>query len=322
MKLVSLHNVSVSYEGIPALRDVTLDLFSDDFTGIIGPNGGGKTTLVKAILGMVPYSGRIEFADGISVHDGTIGYLPQQNNFDRQFPISVAEVVYSGLQSRKRLVFRISSDERKKADELMAMAGIAPLSGKPIGAISGGEMQRALLCRALISDPKLLILDEPTNFVDNKFEKELYEILASLNDRMAIVMVSHDLGTITSYVKSIVCVNRTVHRHNTNNITPEQLANYNCPIQLIYQLDRTVVIGQLFGGNIIRVVSVYRAVDANDALDVTCYCPQVMRHHDDSHAVIERGQYFVQFLFKFVIDKIGRFVQNEQFRVGNQCPTE
>ena len=94
-------------------------------------------------------------------------------------------------------------------------------------------MQRALLCRALISDPKLLILDEPTNFVDNKFEKELYEILASLNDRMAIVMVSHDLGTITSYVKSIVCVNRTVHRHNTNNITPEQLANYNCPIQLI-----------------------------------------------------------------------------------------
>lgn len=115
----------------------------------------------------------------------------------------------------------------------MAMAGIAPLSRKPIGAISGGEMQRALLCRALISDPKLLILDEPTNFVDNKFEKELYEILASLNDRMAIVMVSHDLGTITSYVKSIVCVNRTVHRHNTNNLTPEQLANYNCPIQLI-----------------------------------------------------------------------------------------
>ena len=99
MKLVSLHNVSVSYEGIPALRNVTLDLFSDDFTGIIGPNGGGKTTLVKAILGMVPYSGRIEFADGISIHDGTIGYLPQQNNFDRQFPISVAEVVYSGLLS-------------------------------------------------------------------------------------------------------------------------------------------------------------------------------------------------------------------------------
>ena len=173
MKLVSLHNVSVSYEGIPALRNVTLDLFSDDFTGIIGPNGGGKTTLVKAILGMVPYSGRIEFADGISIHDGTIGYLPQQNNFDRQFPISVAEVVYSGLQSRKRLVFRISSDERKKADELMVMAGIAPLSRKPIGAISGGEMQRALLCRALISDPKLLILDEPMNGLDRHGVEEM-----------------------------------------------------------------------------------------------------------------------------------------------------
>ena len=190
MKLVSLHNVSVSYEGIPALRDVTLDLFSDDFTGIIGPNGGGKTTLVKAILGMVPYSGRIEFADGISVHDGTIGYLPQQNNFDRQFPISVAEVVYSGLQSRKRLVFRISSDERKKADELMAMAGIAPLSGKPIGAISGGEMQRALLCRALISDPKLLILDEPTNHLDMRSKDVLKEAIREFDG--TVILVSHD----------------------------------------------------------------------------------------------------------------------------------
>ena len=91
-------------------------------------------------------------------------------------------------------------------------------------------------------------------------------------------------------------------------------------IAVRYQLDRTVVIGQLFGGNIIRVVSVYRAVDANDALDVTCYRPQVMRHHDDSHAVIERGQYFVQFLFKFVIDKIGRFVQNEQFPGRKSVP--
>ena len=233
MKLISLQDVSVSYEGVPALEHVSLDLFSDDFTGIIGPNGGGKTTLVKAILGMAPYSGTIAFAKGIGVDDGTIGYLPQQNHFDRQFPISVAEVIYSGLQSRKRLRFRISHSERRKAEELMELTGIRPLADKPIGGISGGEMQRALLCRAQIADPQLLILDEPANFVDNKFEKELYDILASLNDRMAIVMVSHDVGTITSYVKSIVCVNRTAHRHDTNDITPELLTNYNCPIQLI-----------------------------------------------------------------------------------------
>lgn len=233
MKLVSLHHVSVRYDGVPALCDADLDIYADDFTGVIGPNGGGKTTLVKAILGMVPYTGRIEFAKDIGVHNGSIGYLPQQNNFDRQFPISVAEVVYSGLQAYRRTVFRISNAEKRKAAALMDTTGISDLASKPIGTISGGEMQRALLCRALISDPKLLILDEPANFVDNKFEKELYELLASLNDRMAVLMVSHDLGTITSYVKSIVCVNRTVHRHDTNDVTPELLANYNCPIQLI-----------------------------------------------------------------------------------------
>lgn len=233
MKLVSLHHVSVWYDGVPALCDADLDICADDFTGVIGPNGGGKTTLVKAIHGMVPYTGRIEFAKDIGVHNGSIGYLPQQNNFDRQFPISVAEVVYSGLQAHRRTVFRIGNAEKRKAAALMDTTGISDLASKPIGTISGGEMQRALLCRALISDPKLLILDEPANFVDNKFEKELYELLASLNDRMAVLMVSHDLGTITSYVKSIVCVNRTVHRHDTNDVTPELLANYNCPIQLI-----------------------------------------------------------------------------------------
>ena len=111
------------------------------------------------------------------------------------------------------------------------------VSSRLPGALSesspGGQLQRTLLCRALISDPKVLILDEPANFVDNKFEKELYAILRQLNDRMAIIMVSHDLGTITSHVKSIVCVNRHVHRHNSNVITPEQLHNYDCPIQIV-----------------------------------------------------------------------------------------
>lgn len=233
MKLVSIKNISVDYDGKFALSDASLDIYDSDFIGIIGPNGGGKTTLVKSIMGIVPHTGTIDFADGVSIAEGTIGYLPQQNNFDRSFPISVRDVVLSGLQTRHNITGRTSADDKIKADSIMEMAGVKGLAKKSIGEVSGGEMQRTLLCRAIISDPKLLILDEPANFVDNKFEKELYDILALLNKRMAIVMVSHDIGTITSYVKSIVCVNRTAHRHDTNEITPELLKNYNCPIQII-----------------------------------------------------------------------------------------
>lgn len=233
MKLVSIKNISVDYDGKQALSGASLDIYEKDFIGIIGPNGGGKTTLVKSIMGIVPYKGTIEFADGVSTAGGTIGYLPQQNNFDNSFPISIKEVVLSGLQSRHNITGKFNSNDRAKAEAIMELTGINSLAKKSIGEISGGEMQRTLLCRAIISEPKLLILDEPANFVDNKFEKELYDILIALNERMAIIMVSHDIGTITSYVKSIVCVNKSIHRHDTNEVTPELLMNYNCPIQLV-----------------------------------------------------------------------------------------
>lgn len=139
----------------------------------------------------------------------------------------------SGLQSEKGFFHRYTSHDRHKAMQLLDIAGVADVANKSIGEISGGQMQRALLCRAIIAEPKLLILDEPTNFVDNRFENELYTLLRKLNEHMAIVMVSHDIGTITSSVKSIVCVNRTVHRHDSNIITQEQLDNYNCPIQIV-----------------------------------------------------------------------------------------
>ena len=199
---------------------------------IIG--GGGKTTLVKAILGTVPHTGKLTLAPELfRGKERLIGYMPQISDFDRAFPISVLEVVLSGLQGRRGFSSRYTKEDRARAMELLAASGIADTARSPIGEVSGGQMQRALLARAVISAPKLLILDEPANFVDNKFEKELYRTLHELNARMAIVMVSHDIGTITSVVKEIVCVNRQVHRHRSNILTEEQLRNYDCPIQLV-----------------------------------------------------------------------------------------
>lgn len=234
MNLVSLRNVGVSYDGYEALQHVDLEIAQDDFLGVIGPNGGGKTTLVKAILGTVPHTGEIRLAPELfRGRERLIGYMPQITDFDRAFPISVLEVVLSGLQGHRGFRTRYTAEDRQKALGLLGMAGIGETARNPIGEVSGGQMQRALLARAVISEPKLLILDEPANFVDNQFEKELYRTLRELNERMAIVMVSHDIGTITSVVKEIVCVNRRVHRHHSNILTQEQLRNYDCPIQLL-----------------------------------------------------------------------------------------
>ncbi len=232
--LVSLKNLSVHYEEKEVLHQVNLTIWDHDFIGIIGPNGGGKTTLIKAILKNIPYTGNVDYGPYIEVNNRCrIGYLPQLSSIDKAFPISVREVVLSGLQSTKTFLGHYTSDDRRKAESLLDMTGIIHLQDRSIGELSGGESQRMMLCRALISDPRLLILDEPNNFVDNRFEGELYAILRELSQRMAIVVVSHDIGTITSYIKTVVCVNRTVHRHNSNIITAEQLANYNCPLQVI-----------------------------------------------------------------------------------------
>jgi zinc transport system ATP-binding protein len=232
--LVTLRGVTVSYPSGVAIQDAHLDIYSDDFVGIIGPNGGGKTTLIKAILGSVDYSGEINYAPELyRGSERLIGYMPQQSNFDRAFPISVIEVVMSGLQSERGLWRGYGKKERRRAMETLERASLSDLANRAIGELSGGQLQRVMLCRAIISEPKLLVLDEPTNFVDNRFENELYNLLHHLSQEMAIMMVSHDVGTISSVVNNIVCVNRHVHRHDSNIITEEQLRNYNCPIQII-----------------------------------------------------------------------------------------
>jgi zinc transport system ATP-binding protein len=231
--LVKIQNLTVGYDKVPVLEKVNFEIFENDFIGVIGPNGGGKTTLLKAILGLLkPSAGKIIFRPDITGRKKPIGYLPQVRYIDRKFPITVFDVVRSGSLMNGQTKIR-PSEVKQKVDQLLTEMGISNIRDKAIGDLSGGQMQRVFLCRALLSDPKILILDEPDTFVDNRFEGELYERLGNLNKSMAIVLVSHDLGTISSYVKTIACVNGNLHYHPSNTITQDQLDGYNCPIQII-----------------------------------------------------------------------------------------
>ena len=231
--LIKIQNLTVGYDKNPVLERVNLEVNEQDFLGVIGPNGGGKTTLLKAVLGLLkPMEGEIYFRKDIAGRKKSIGYLPQVRHIDRKFPITVFDVVRSGALMKSQ-VKNSRSEIKSKVEQLLEETGITSIGHKAIGELSGGQMQRVFLCRALISDPKVLILDEPDTFVDNRFEGELYERLSHLNNSMAIILVSHDLGTISSYVKTIACVNGDLHYHPSNNISQEQLNRYNCPIQII-----------------------------------------------------------------------------------------
>ncbi len=234
-KILEIDSVTAGYGDQVVLENVNLAIHEKDFIGIIGPNGGGKTTLLKVIMGVVkPFRGKIRFFTSVEENERRItGYLPQMNNLDRNFPISVTDVVLSGLMSREGFFSLYSGKQKKLAYSILEKMGIYHLRNKPVGELSGGQLQRVYLSRALISSPRLLMLDEPSTFVDTRFETDFYEILRQLNKEMAIIIVSHDVGTITWYVKTIACVNRFLHYHRSNVITQEQLEAYNCPIQLI-----------------------------------------------------------------------------------------
>lgn len=231
--LIEIRDMSAGYDGVTVLEHVNLTIERNDYIGVIGPNGGGKTTLIKAIMGLLrPMAGSIE-VEGTVAKNFKIGYLPQVASLDKQFPISAREVVLTGMQGSKRWWQGYNKSDKMRAVELLASLGAGHLAHKATSTLSGGELQRVLLARALMCQPELLILDEPTTYVDDKFEREFYEILKTLTSRLAILMVSHDLGTICSYVKSIACVNHTLHYHPSNVITPEQLELYDCPIKLL-----------------------------------------------------------------------------------------
>ncbi len=228
--LVILKNVKTGYESKPVLHDVSLEVHPADFIGVLGPNGGGKTTLMRVILGLLPvFSGKVEFPTGRPA----TGYLPQASQIDQSFPITVKELVSSGLKNQNNWFPHPGASQRKQLNQMLDDAGLSTIAHRPIGELSGGQLQKALLCRAIINKPKLLILDEPNTHVDKQFEMELYDWLKELNKDMAILLVSHDIGTITPIVKTIACVNGTLHYHPSNQLTEEVLKVYNCPVDVI-----------------------------------------------------------------------------------------
>ena len=253
--LIEIKNLSAGYDSRTVLRNVDLTVYDRDFLGIIGPNGGGKTTLIKCILGLLkPTTGEIlyrvttasnnnpAFLDNSATNSQfstlnsqfSMGYLPQYNSIDRKFPITVEEVILSGLSSQKSLISRFTATHREKARQVIARMGLEGLEKRAIGALSGGQLQRALLGRAIISDPALVVLDEPSTYIDKRFEARLYELLAEINHDCAIILVSHDIGTVLQQVKSIACVNETLDYHPDTGVSEEWLErNFNCPIELL-----------------------------------------------------------------------------------------
>ena len=232
--LIRLEHIQVGYDGKQVLRDINLTVYDKDFLGIIGPNGGGKTTLVKTILGLKkPSAGTITFfRDGQPTPSIRMGYLPQYNKIDKSFPISVYEVVLSGL--RKSAWKQYSKAQHQAVEDMLHRMGLESLGQRPIGALSGGQMQRALLGRAIISEPDAVILDEPNTYIDKRFHAHLYQLLDEINHESAVILVIHHIGSVLQNVRSIACVDETLDYHPDTELPEGWLENkFNCPIDLV-----------------------------------------------------------------------------------------
>lgn len=234
---VHIDNLSVYYGQTPAITGVCLDVEDGEYLGIIGPNGGGKSTLLKAILGLVPpTSGTVQvFGNGSNTHRTVTGYVPQFAAMDKSFPITVIEVVLTGrLKSGLSPFYNFTPKDKKIAHELLDKVGIASLAGRRISELSGGEFQKMLIARALAVNPKLLLLDEPTASVDAVSRVQIYNLLGTLNKDMTIILVTHDLLAVSSQVRRLACLNGSLVYHGEPELT-ESIVNslYGCPVDLI-----------------------------------------------------------------------------------------
>ena len=211
--IISLRDVSMQFDRLYALRDINLDIAKHDFLAITGPNGGGKTTLLKIILKLLsPTSGSVTYYDewGHTTSTLKIGYLPQKNMIDSRFPVTVEDVIASGLLAQKGLFSRRSAADRSAISGMMEQVGVSRYSQQPIGTLSGGQLQRTLLGRALISRPEVVVLDEPLSYVDKEFEHQIYHIIADIAPATTIILVSHEMTEIAPMATRHIIVDETL----------------------------------------------------------------------------------------------------------------
>ena len=235
-EIVTIEDLTAGYGNKTVIEGINLSIFNTDFLAVIGPNGGGKTTLVKVILGLItPSKGKISVF-GKSPKEGRrqIGYVSQNISFEEDFPVNVIDVALMGRSSRRGLLRRYDNADRSMSLDALDDVGMVEYKDTPIGELSGGQRQRVFIARALVSEPKLLLLDEPTSNIDIPLQQEFYELLKDLNDSIAIVLVTHDMGAVSRYVERIACLNRGLFVHGKEELTAETLEKlYECPVDIL-----------------------------------------------------------------------------------------
>ena len=240
--IIEMEEVSFAYNGQPVLQEVSLAIPRGDFVAVIGPNGGGKTTLLRLMLGLLkPDTGRVRLLGrmaGRATHH--IGYVRQDVHINQNFPISALDVVLMGKRDPRRRWGHHGAQDRREALQALERMGMEAFAKQRIGELSGGQRQRVFIARALVTHPRLLLLDEPTASIDTKGQADFYRMLKELNEEITILVVSHDLLVISTYAKSVACVNKRLHYHQQAEITGEMMETMYpctveevCPVELV-----------------------------------------------------------------------------------------
>jgi zinc transport system ATP-binding protein len=235
--VVEIVDASFSYGDEPVLQNVSLTVNEGDFVGIIGPNGGGKTTLLRLALGVIkPAAGAVRLLSGPPEKTRIrAGYIPQETSSNKWFPISVIDVTLMGLLSKRPLFHHYTDIDREKASGILDELKLSHLKNRSIGDLSGGQRQKVLLARALVSEPAILFLDEPTASIDTLGQDEIYEYLLRINkEGTTVVLVTHNVGAVSTYIRSVACVNRTLHYHPDGVLDEKSIAaTFGCPVDII-----------------------------------------------------------------------------------------
>ncbi len=222
---IEISNLNFSFDNLTILENITMSIEQGDFAGLVGPNGGGKTTLLKLILGLYkPQSGTISiFGEPLKKQRKKIGYVPQYANFNSDFPISVQDTVLQGRLGVSSCFGRYGQNDKIIAQKVMQETEILNLAHRSIQTLSGGQMQRVLVARALAAEPEIMLLDEPTANIDQRAEKDIFDIFKAINERMTILIISHDIAFVSDYINKVFCLNKTLVCHDASPVTSDTI---------------------------------------------------------------------------------------------------